>query len=65
LTASAGIAPYAWSLLERAPKGLHLLKTGAIEGTPLVAAGRYAFNVRVKDSAGSFATHRLTLTVTH
>jgi hypothetical protein len=63
LTASAGIAPYTWSLLERAPKGLHLSPGGQVTGKPLVPAGRYAFNVRVKDSAASFATHRLTLLV--
>jgi hypothetical protein len=63
LAATAGIAPYAWSLLERAPKGLHLQPSGAISGTPLVLPGKYTFNVRVKDSAASFATHRLTLRV--
>ncbi len=63
LAAAAGIAPYAWSLLERAPRGLHLEASGAITGKPLVQPGKYTFNVRVKDSAASFATHRLTLRV--
>ncbi len=63
LAATAGVAPYAWSLLERAPKGLHLAASGAITGTPVVAPGRYTFNVRVKDSVASFATRRLTLRV--
>ena len=58
-----GLAPYSWSLLERAPKGLHLLAGGTIAGTPRVPPGRYTFNVRVKDSAGSTATRRLTLRV--
>jgi hypothetical protein len=64
LVASAGVAPFAWSLLERAPKGLHLAASGAISGRPLVPPGKYTFNVRVKDSAASSATHRLTLRVT-
>jgi hypothetical protein len=63
LAAAAGLAPYAWSLLERAPKGLHLSPSGAISGKPMVQPGRYTFNVRVKDSAASFATRRLTLHV--
>jgi hypothetical protein len=63
LKATLGIAPYTWSLLERAPKGLHLEASGAITGKPLVSRGKYAFNVRVKDSASSFATRRLTLRV--
>jgi hypothetical protein len=63
LAASAGIAPYTWSLLERAPKGFHLTPGGSITGKPLVPPGRYTFNVRVKDSAASFATQRLTLRV--
>lgn len=65
LEAVAGVAPYTWSLLEHAPKGIHLRPSGAITGTPLVPAGKYTFNVRVKDSAASFATQRLTLRVTH
>ncbi len=59
-----GLAPYAWSLLERAPKGLHLLASGKLEGKPLVPVGRYVVNVRVKDSLGSTATRRFTLRVT-
>jgi hypothetical protein len=63
LAAVAGVAPFAWSLLERAPKGLHLEASGAIIGRPLVKAGTYVLNVRVKDAAGSFATQRLALRV--
>ncbi|MGZ4289707.1 MAG: Ig domain-containing protein, partial [Gaiellaceae bacterium] len=59
------LPPYSWSLLERAPKGLHLLSAGVIAGTPRAAPGRYTFNVRVKDSAGSSATRRLTLRIQH
>jgi hypothetical protein len=63
LSVSAGLAPYAWSLLARAPKGLHLEASGAIIGKPLVQPGTYVLNVRVKDAAGSFDTHRLALRV--
>lgn len=63
LAAAAGVAPFSWSLLERAPKGLHLEASGAIIGRPLVKAGTYVLNVRVKDAAGSFATQRLALRV--
>jgi hypothetical protein len=63
LSATAGLAPYAWSLLARAPKGLHLEPSGAIVGMPLVRPGRYGMHVRVKDAAGSFDTQRLTLSV--
>jgi hypothetical protein len=63
LSAAAGLAPYAWSLLERAPKGLHLESSGAIIGKPLVKLGVYVLNAKVKDAAGSFDTHRLVLRV--
>jgi hypothetical protein len=63
LSAAAGLAPYAWSLLARAPKGVHLEASGAIIGKPLVKPGPYVLNVRVQDAAGSFDTHRLVLHV--
>jgi Putative Ig domain len=63
LVATSGIAPYRWSLLERAPSGIHLEANGSVVGTPRVRVGRYTFNVRVKDSAGSTATRRLTLRI--
>ena len=63
LVSANGLPPYSWSLLERAPAGLRLLAGGKIEGKPHVAAGRYPFNVRVKDSDGTSATRRLTLRV--
>lgn len=63
LAASNGLAPYRWSLLARAPKGLHLEADGRIIGKPLVKPGNYVLNVRVKDSASSFDTRRLTLRV--
>jgi hypothetical protein len=63
LRAASGDAPYRWSLLERAPRGIHLEATGAIIGKPLVKPGAYVLSVRVKDSDGSFDTRRITLRV--
>jgi hypothetical protein len=63
LEGTNGLAPYTWSLLARAPKGLHLESSGAIIGKPLVKPGSYVLNVRVKDAAGSFDARRLTLRV--
>jgi hypothetical protein len=59
-----GMPPYRWSLLERAPKGLHLLAGGLIEGKPLVKPGAYRLGVRVNDASGTSATRSLTLRVT-
>jgi putative Ig domain-containing protein len=63
LQATSGDAPYRWSLLARAPRGMHLEAKGAIIGKPLVKPGAYVLNVRVKDSDGSFDTRRITLRV--
>jgi Putative Ig domain len=63
LGAAQGLAPFRWSLLERAPKGLHLEADGRIMGRPRARPGTYVLNVRVTDSAGSFATRRLTLRI--
>jgi sirohydrochlorin ferrochelatase len=64
LAATSGVGPYRWTLLERAPAGIHLESGGVIVGTPHAKAGRYTFNVRVRDAAGSTATRRLTLRIT-
>jgi hypothetical protein len=63
LVARAGTAPFRWSLLERAPEGIHLEASGAIHGTPTAKPGRYTFNVQVRDAAGFLATQRLTLRI--
>jgi Putative Ig domain len=63
LVGAAGIAPYRWSLLERAPAGLHLEANGTVRGRPRVAPGAYTFNVRITDSTGAASTRRLTLRV--
>jgi hypothetical protein len=63
LVGAAGVAPYRWSLLERAPAGLHLESNGVVRGRPSVAAGAYTFNVRVTDATNTSTTRRLTLHV--
>jgi len=63
LAAAAGVTPYRWSLLERAPAGIHLQANGTVTGTPRVKVGRYTFNVRVRDAIGSLMTRRLTLRI--
>jgi hypothetical protein len=63
LRAAKGLAPYRWSLLERAPPGIHLEANGVVDGSPRVRPGRYVFDVKVEDAAGSFATRRLTLRI--
>jgi len=64
LKAGAGLAPYRWSLLARAPLGIHLEADGRIIGKARAKAGMYVLSVRVKDSAGSFDVRRLTLRIT-
>ncbi len=63
LVGGAGIGPYRWSLLERAPAGLHLEADGVVRGRPRAAAGAYTFNVGITDSTGTSSTRRLTLHV--
>jgi hypothetical protein len=63
LAAAGGIGPYRWSLQERAPAGVHLEANGVVQGTPRARVGRYTFDVRVRDAAGSMATRRLTLRI--
>lgn len=63
LEAVRGLAPYRWTLLERAPTGIHLRPSGSITGIPRAKLGRHAFDVRVADSAGTSATYRLILRV--
>ncbi len=62
--AADGVAPYRWSLLTHAPKGLHVLANGTITGTPLVEPGTYLLNVLVKDTTGSTDRRRIALHVT-
>ena len=63
LAAVLGVPRYHWSLLERAPAGLHLEPSGAVTGTARAKVGRYAFNVQVRDAFGTMVTRRLTLRI--
>ena len=63
LQASQGLGPYRWSLLARAPQGLHLEADGRIIGKPRARAGTYQLQVRVKDAADSFDVRSLTLRI--
>jgi hypothetical protein len=63
--ASAGLAPYRWSISDGAlPAGLSLnAQTGTISGSPS-AAGTADFTVEVTDTDGSTATKALSITIT-
>jgi hypothetical protein len=63
LGAASGLAPYRWSVLERAPTGIHLEPSGLILGTPRAKLGLHIFDVQVQDSSGTMATRRLTLRI--
>jgi hypothetical protein len=63
LQATSGLAPYHWSLLERAPLGLHLTPAGLVDGKPRAPAGLYEIEVRVTDAASSMVTRTLTLRI--
>lgn len=64
LRTNSGTSPFDWTLLERAPAGIHLLVGGTVDGTPRAKPGSYTFNVQVRDAAGFVATRRLTLRIT-
>jgi hypothetical protein len=62
LHAVGGDAPLRWSLLARAPKGIHLLAGGRLEGEPRIR-GRFTLRVQVKDAQGFAEKRILTLHV--
>ena len=63
LSATGGVAPYAWALLSGSlPGGLSLSATGAIAGTPNTS-GTAIFNLKVTGSDGAFASKAFTLAV--
>ena len=64
LVASGGVLPYTWSVsLGALPAGLALDSSkGILGGTPS-QVGAFPLTVQVRDSAGTVATQRLTLTV--
>lgn len=63
LVSSGGSKPYRWSLLERAPAGIHLEVSGIVEGKPRAKVGRYTFDVQVRDANGSMTTRNLSLRI--
>ena len=63
LVGAGGAKPYRWSLLQRAPSGIHLEASGLVDGTPRATAGRYTFDVQVRDVNGSMTTRNLTLRI--
>jgi Putative Ig domain len=63
LSAEGGMPPYRWSETGVRLRGLRLLASGRLYGTP-TRAGRVSLQVRVTDSFGYTASRRLVLTVT-
>ncbi|MCS7026039.1 MAG: Ig domain-containing protein [Bryobacteraceae bacterium] len=64
LTASGGIAPFSWTLLNGAlPLGVTLTTGGEITGTP-TSAGLFTFTVQVTDGTNTTASRTFTLNVT-
>jgi Putative Ig domain len=61
-TAAGGITPYRWSETGVRLKGLRLLASGRLYGTP-TRVGRFSFQVRVRDSFGYTASQRVVITV--
>jgi Putative Ig domain len=63
LTVSGGVAPYTWSVSDRAlPPGLSLSPAGVIAGRA-VLAGTFDFSVQATDSAGATATANVSIAV--
>lgn len=68
LTASGGVAPYVWSVMNGAlPTGLALNTTGsataAVTGTPSGTAAAYNLTLQVRDALGCIATRSYTIAV--
>jgi hypothetical protein len=60
--ATGGEPPYHWQLVGSPPRGLHLLASGRLYGTPLEVQ-RVALIVRVSDTEGQVASRRLQFSV--
>lgn len=55
LTASGGLSPYTWSVVDTLPLGLTLSNSGLLSGTPTVA-GTIPFTVKAVDANGNDGT---------
>lgn len=63
VTATGGVPPYQWSVVNGAlPAGLTLSPSGVISGTP-TQSGSFPFALRVQDAAFATSSRTLTLTV--
>jgi hypothetical protein len=63
LAASAGVAPYTWTLVTGVvPLGLNLSAAGAITGTP-INTGTFQFTAKVADSLGATASRQFTIVI--
>jgi hypothetical protein len=63
LTATAGIAPYTWTVTSGTlPAGLGLSSAGAITGVP-TTAGTSTFTVKVTDALSATATRQFTIVI--
>ncbi len=63
LSATGGLAPYAWTLANGAlPGGLTLSQTGVLSGTP-TGSGAFNFTARVTDAAGQTSNAPFSFTI--
>ncbi|MCB1210554.1 MAG: putative Ig domain-containing protein, partial [Verrucomicrobiales bacterium] len=64
LTATAGTAPYSWTIVSGSlPAGMSLDSAGNLSGTPTALPGNFNFTVRALDAVGCVATRPYTLVV--
>jgi hypothetical protein len=61
-TASGGLAPYTWNILDQLPPGLTLRPSGLLTGSTS-SLGTFSFTVQVRDSAQSSSTRTVQLVV--
>lgn len=62
LATAGGLTPFRWAMFGHVPKGLHLLASGALSGTPRTT-GSFQLRFRVSDAQETAATQTLTLRV--
>lgn len=62
LTASGGLSPYTWSVIDTLPAGLTLSNTGLLSGIPTIA-GTQSFSVKAVDANGNDGTKLYSLRI--